>query len=344
MSKKKQIKRILRIILAIATVISMFFVPWILVRAWLAPLPETVQEQVNEAIGLGFDGIIVYVDQGGKEPTFYASGWKNRENKIPADPHSLFKIASIGKLYDAVAITKLVNDKGLSLDKTLVDFFPELEGRIENAERITLKMMVQHRSGIPNLTDAPDFWTNPPENNKEALERVLDLPAKFEPGEDYEYSNTNYLLLSEIIEKVLGYGKFQYIKEEILIPLGLKNTFGSMHDVNMNDVMSGYYVGIEEDIKTDDYGSMIASAEDVGIFLRALNDGSLFDEGEEAIYSSIYEYGHTGLIPGYQSIAKYHQDIDTVVIQFVNTTNFDGYTWNLSEIVYNRIIRILHKK
>jgi len=61
------------------------------------------------------------------------------------------------------------------LDKTLVDFFPELKGRIENAERITLKMIVQHRSGIPDLTGSPDFWTNPPENNKAALERVLDL-------------------------------------------------------------------------------------------------------------------------------------------------------------------------
>lgn len=322
----------------------MFFVPWILVRAWLAPLPDTVQEQVNEAIGLGFDGMIVYVDQSGKEPAFYAAGWKNRENKIPADPHSLFKIASIGKLYDAVAITKLVNDKRLSLDKTLADYFPELVGRIENAEKITLRMMVQHRSGIPNLTDTANFWTNPPENNREALERVLDLPANFEPGEDYEYSNTNYLLISEIIERVLGYSKFQYIKEEILTSLGLKNTFGSIRDVNMEDVMSGYYVGIEDDIKTADYGSMIATAEDVGIFLRALNDGSLFDEGEQEIYSSIYEYNHTGLIPGYQSIAQYHQDIDTVVIQFVNTTNFDGYTWNLSEIVYNRIIRILRRE
>lgn len=344
MQKKKRIERILRIVLPIATIISMFFVPWILVRAWLAPLPDTVQEQVNEAIGLGFDGMIVYVDQSGKEPAFYAAGWKNRENKIPADPHSLFKIASIGKLYDAVAITKLVNDKRLSLDKTLADYFPELVGRIENAEKITLRMMVQHRSGIPNLTDTANFWTNPPENNREALERVLDLPANFEPGEDYEYSNTNYLLISEIIERVLGYSKFQYIKEEILTSLGLKNTFGSIRDVNMEDVMSGYYVGIEGDIKTADYGSMIATAEDVGIFLRALNDGSLFDEGEQEIYSSIYEYNHTGLIPGYQSIAQYHQDIDTVVIQFVNTTNFDGYTWNLSEIVYNRIIRILRRE
>lgn len=341
--KKKQTKRILRIILLIGTIISMFFVPWILVRAWLAPLPDTVQEQLNEAIGYGFDGMIVYVDQGGKKPAFYAAGWKNREKKIPADPHSLFKIASIGKLYEAVAITKLVHAGRLSLDSTLACYMPELVGRIENADKITVRMMVQHRSGIPNLTDTPNFWTNPPKSSKEALERVLDLPADFKPGEDYEYSNTNYLLISEIIQKVSGYSNFQYIKEKILNPLGLKHTFGSIRDVNMDDVMSGYYVGVDHDIKTVDYGSMLATAEDVGIFLRALNDGSLFDEGEQKIYSSIYKFNHTGLVPGYQSIAKYYKDIDMVVIQFNNTTNFDGYDWNLSEIVYNRIVKIVRR-
>ncbi len=328
----------------VATVTSMFFVPWILIKAWILPLPDTVQEQVNDAIGLGFDGMIVYVDQGGKAPAFYAAGWKNREDNIPADPHSLFKIASIGKLYDAVAITKLAHSNRLSLDKTLAAYFPELVGRIENAEKITLRMMVQHRSGIPNLTDTPNFWTDPPKNNQEALERVLDLPAKFAPGEAYEYSNTNYLLLSELVKKVTGHSNFQYIQEEIVTPLGLKNTFGSIHDVDLDDMMSGYYVGVEEDIKTADYGSMVATAEDVGIFLRALNDGSLFDEGEQELYSSIYVYEHTGLVAGYQSIAKYHKDIDTVVIQFVNTTNFEGYTWSLSEIVYNRILKILRRE
>jgi len=341
---KKQTKRILRIVLPVATIISMFFVPWVLVRAWLAPLPDTVQEQVDEAIGLGFDGIIVYVDEAGKPPAFYAAGWHDRKNKIPADPKALFKIASIGKLYEAVAITKLVNDNRLSLDKTLAEYFPELVGRIENAERNTLRMMVQHQSGIPNLTDTPNFWTDPPKSSKEALERVLDLPANFEPGEDYEYSNTNCLLISELIKKVSGYSNFQYIKEEILTPLNLNNTFGSLNEVNLDSLMSGYYEGIEDDIKTADYGSMIATAEDVGIFLRALNDGSLFEDGEQEIYSSIYVYDHTGLIPGYQSIAKYHKDIDAVVVQFVNTTNFDGYTWNLSEIVYNRIVKILRSE
>ena len=87
---------------------------------------------------------------------------------------------------------------------------------------------------------------------------------------------------------------------------------------------------------------MVATAKDVGTFLRALNDGSLLNDNEQAIYSSIYEYEHTGLLPGYSGIAKYHKDIDAAVVQFVNTSG--GYTWNLSEIVYNRIIKILRRE
>ena len=340
--KKKKTKLILRIVLLVGTAISLFFVPWILVKAWILPLPDTVQEQLDEAIGYDFDGIITYVDQTGEPPAFYAAGWHDREKKIPANPKALFKIASISKLYVAVCITKLATDKKLSLDKTLADYFPELVGRIENAERITLRMMVRHRSGIPNLTDSPNFWSDPPKNNKEALELVLDLPANFEPGEDYEYSNTNYLLLSELIEKVVGYPMFQFIREEILMPLGLKNTFGSLSEVDLDDVMSGYHVGHPHDLKTDEHG-MLATAEDVGIFLRALNDGSLFEEGEQEIYSSIYVYEHTGWVPGYQSFAEYHQDIDTVVIQFNNTTDSELYIWNLAEIVNGRIVKIIGK-
>ena len=286
----------------------------------------------------------MYVDEAGEAPAFYTAGWKDRDNKTPADPQSLFKIASIDKLYVAVSIAKLVNDQRLSLDDTLADHFPELVERIENAETITLALMLQHRSGIPNWADNPDYpWDNPPQSSSEVLEFALDLPADFEPDEDYGYSNTNYFLLAEIIDKVVGYSHFQYIKEEILIPLGLNNTYESLREVDADDVMSGYYVGVEDDIKTADYGSMVATAEDVGIFLRALNDGSLFDEGEQEIYSSIYVYDHTGWVPGYQSIAKYHKDIDAVVIQFSNTTDFEGYNWTLSEIAYNRIIKILRE-
>lgn len=332
-----------RIVLLLASISSLFYVPWILVWAWLLPLPATVQEQVGEAIEHGFDGMIVYVDQRGKPAEFYAAGWHDRKHKIPAYPQALFKIASISKLYVAVATTKLVKAERLSLDKTLAKYIPELVGRIENAEKITLRMMVQHRSGIPNFTDIPGYWEGTPKDNRENLELVLDKPADFKPGKKYSYSNTNYLLIGEILDKTLGYSHHQYIKMEILIPLELSNTHSLPNEVNIDDVMSGYTVDYDGDLKHYDFinpaGSMVATAEDVGIFLRALNDGSLLNEKEQAIYSSIYEYEHTGLLPGYSSIARYQKDIDTVVIQFVNTSG--GYTWNLSEIVFNRILKIL---
>ncbi|MEZ4888141.1 MAG: serine hydrolase domain-containing protein [Chitinophagales bacterium] len=340
--KKKRTKQIIRIVLLLGTIISLFFVPWLLVKAWIKPLPNTVQEQLDEAIGHGFDGMIVYVDEGGKEPKFYAAGWKNRENKIPADPHSLFKIASISKLYDVVAISKLVSDGCLSLDKTIADYLPELVGGIENAEKITLRLMIQHRSGIPNFTDAPNFWAAPTQTFEESLALILDKPANFEPGEDYEYCNTNYLLINKIMDDALGYQNFQFIQEEILMPLNLNHTFGSLSEVNMDDVMSGYHVGHPFDLKADEHG-MLATAEDVGIFLRALNDGSLFEQGEQEIYSSIYKYEHGGWVPGYQSFAKYHKDLDAVLIQFYSTTDSKLYNWNLSEIINNRIVKILRR-
>jgi CubicO group peptidase (beta-lactamase class C family) len=313
--------------------------------SWLKPLPDTVQLEVEDAIKRGFDGIIVYVNQP-EESIHYAAGWKNRENRVPADPYALFKIASISKLYIATAAAKLVNDDSVSLDKSLAEYLPDLVGRIENAESITLRLMLQHRSGIPNFTDHPDFpWDNPPKDNRKSLELVLDKPADFKPDKRYKYSNTNYLLIGEILDNALGYSHHQYIEREILIPLELYNTYSLLSEVNLEEVMSGYFVGYDLDIKNNDYvipgGSMVATASDVGEFLRALIDGSLLNEDEQDIYSSIYEYEHTGLLPGYQSIAKYHEDIDAVVVQFINTSG--GNSWSKSESVYKRIIRILRQ-
>jgi len=340
---KKQKTLIIRIALAVGTITSLFFVPWLLVKAWILPLPNTVQEQLDEAIGHGFDGMIVYVDQAGQPPQYYASGWHNRETKIPAKPKALFKIASISKLYDAVAVTKLVSDGRLSLDKTIADYLPELVGRIENAENITLRLMIQHRSGIPNFTDSYNFWAEPTKTYEESLALILDKPANFKPGEDYEYCNTNYLLINKIMDDVLGYPNFQFIKERILIPLQLNHTYGSLSEVNIDDVMSGYHVGHPFDLKTDNHG-MVATAEDVGTFVRALNDGSLFKEGEQEIYTSIYKYEHAGWVPGYQSFATYYKDLNAVVVAFYSTTDAKLYNWNLSEIINNRIVKLLKRQ
>lgn len=344
-NQKKIPKHVLaiRLLLLVGTAVSLFFVPWILVKAWIMPLPNTVQQQVEDSLNYGFDGVIVYVDQSGKSPEFYAAGWKDKTQKIPADPHSLFKIASISKLYVAVSIAKLAHQDNLSLDDTVADYFPELVGEIEYADHITIKMLVSHRSGIPNFTDNPDFWQNEQKNGQNPLPFALALPTSFEPDQGYEYSNTNYYLLRQIINKVTGRPHHEYIKQEILKPLDLNNTFASMKDVNLDDVMSGYYVGVDADFKENENG-MLATAEDVGRFIRALNDGSVFKPGEKAIYDQLYEYEHGGLVPGYQSLAEYHKNSDTVIVQFMNTTDFEGYHWNLSQIFMGRIKAIIDKR
>lgn len=337
--------RALRIVMPIIGILSIVvFPPWNGIWAWLAPLPDSVQEQVDNAVAHGLDGIIVYVDQPDRPPALYAAGWKNRVHQEVADPDALFKIGSISKLYLAAATAKLANDRRISLDDTLADHLPELAKRIEYADQITLKMLLQHRSGIPNSTDQDKFdWANPPASISESLELILDVPADFKPDTHYSYSNTNYLLIGEVLDRVLGHDHFRYINEEILAPLGLTHTYGLLSHVNIEDVVSGYHHPYEADLRDIEFispsGSMVATAQDVGIFLRALNDGSLFNNDEQTIYSSIYEYGHTGWVLGYKSIAHYHKDIDTVVVQFVNTTGDD--TELTAIVVYDRIVRIL---
>lgn len=346
--KMKFIPIIIKIVISIIAVICIFvFVPWLAGCAYLKPLPKTVQEQVSDGINYDIDGIIVYVDKKGQNPEFYSAGWKNRENRIPADPHALFKIASISKLYIAAATAKLVNTNQLSLDRTLSDYLPQLAGRIENAEKITLRMLLQHRSGIPNFIDDPEFpWENLPTETEGFLKFLIDKPANFEPDNRYQYSNSNYLLIGNILDKTLGYSHHKYIKNEILKPLKLSHTHSLLSEVNFDSLTSGYYIGYDGDLKQQNYvspgGSMVATAQDVGIFLRALNDGSLLNSNEQTIYSSIYVYEHTGLLGGYSSIARYHKDIDTVVIQFVNTSG--GDSWMISEISYSRILKILHNR
>jgi len=234
------------------------------------------------------------------------------------------------------------------LDFTLARLIPEVSGKIEYADKITLRMMLQHRSGIPEYIYQPDFPNRDPnESYLATASLIFDKPADFAPDKKYQYSNTNYLLIGEILDRTLGYSHHDYIRNEILIPLELNNTFSLYSEADTTEVMSGYYVGYEADLKSIDHtrpgGSMVASAEDVGIFLRALIDGTLFSTEEQAIYSSVYVYEHTGWLNGYTSIAQYHSDIDAVVVQFVNTSRNEMY-WIRLKRVYNRIVKILQKE
>ena len=330
----------------VALVCIVIFPPWNGILVWLAPLPNTVQEQVDDAIQHGLDGIIVYIGRANDASALYAAGWKNKAAKETADPNALFKIASISKLYIAAAASTLISSQQLSLEKTLAAYLPELVGRIEYADQITLRQLLQHRSGIPNFSDQTGFSWFTTIDDSEKLALALDKPADFKPDERYSYSNTNYLLIGNILDKTLGYSHRRLIDEEILAPLSLTHTYGLLSQVNIRDVVSGYHAPYEDDLREIDFtapgGSMVATAQDVAIFLRAFNDGSLLSTDQQEIYSLIYEYEHAGWLPGYQSIARYLEDIDVVVVQFVSTTSESSDAELTANVVFNRIAKILH--
>lgn len=313
----------------------------------LPPLGATIDDELGRAIDLGFDGIIVHVDQAGKTQS-YTAGWGDRENLVPANPDALFKIASISKLYVAAATTLLIEDGVLTLEGTLANYLPEVANRIKNSSTITLKMLLQHRSGIPDFIHHPEIHNANIIDNDDTYPFVLDQPSDFTPGSRYRYSNSNYFLIGEILDRALGYSHHQFIKDEILTPLGLLNTYSLLREVNLNDVMKGYVIGINDGDEfwqwehVQPSGSMLATAAEVATFQRALIDGTLFSPSAQKIYSSVYVYEHTGWVPGYSSIARYHSDIDAVVVMFVNTS-FDELFWLDLERVYDRVVRVLER-
>lgn len=308
--------------------------------------PKTVQEEVEKALNNGYHGMIVCVNQDGQN-SLYSAGLNNLENQTSADPNSLFKIASISKLYIAAATAKLVAQGALSLESTLAELVPETADSIEYADQITLRHLLQHRSGIPEFIYKTAFAESDPQASYMETARLLfGEQANFKPNKKYSYSNSNYLFIGEILDRTLGYSHHVYIRQEILSPLQLENTYNTLSEVDSNKVMSGYYVGYDTDLKMNDYtrpgGSMIATAEDVATFLRALINGTLLSAEEQDIYASVYKYEHTGWLGGYTSIARYESDIDAVIVQFVNTSKGELF-WLGLERSYNRILKAVKK-
>lgn len=340
---------ILRVLAATAVITSILvFAPVKALFVYLMPLSDNVQSEVDRAVNAGLVGVIAYIDQPGSLPdSVYTGGWHELETKIPARPDALFKIGSISKLYLAAAVTRLVAQNQLSLDTTLLTYLPELASQIAHADKITLRMLIQHRSGIANFTEDKTFpWLAPYDESEDTLKSltlVYGKPATFAPGEGYAYSNTNYVLLARIVDNTLGYSYQSYIAEQFLHPLGLENTYASVKEAPPETLMRGYLEGHHEDVTELAFmspaGAMVASAQDVARFLSALNNGTLLNAEEQALYSSLYVNSHDGWLPGYLSFARYYPDTDTAIVLFTNISGEEP--WMIADVTIDRISDII---
>ncbi|MEO1520482.1 MAG: serine hydrolase [Cyanobacteria bacterium J06633_2] len=165
-------------------------------------------------------------------------GMSNVEHRVANTPQTRFRIGSISKQFTAAAILQL-QDRGLiNVEASVSTYLPDYP----NGESITLHHLLTHTSGIPNMTSFPDYteWMRLVTTLDDIVARFRELPLEFAPGESYAYSNSGYVLLSQVIEAVSGQTYADYLEEQVLKPLGLEHTGYERRLAVINGLAEGY--------------------------------------------------------------------------------------------------------
>ena len=168
------------------------------------------------AVSVLVDGELVYAK---------ALGVKNLKTKAPMTTGALFHLASLSKPFAATAIMQLVERGQMDLDATLVSYLPYFKLDSSGYQTITIRQILTHHSGMP---DEDDYEWDKPQFDKGAAERYVRSLASETPigppGAQYRYSNIAFDVLADVVQKVSGMAYEDFVKQNILDPIGMKNS------------------------------------------------------------------------------------------------------------------------
>jgi D-alanyl-D-alanine carboxypeptidase len=244
----------------------------------------------------------------------------------PADAGTRYRIGSVSKLFTAVLTMQLVEGASITLDSKLAEFYADLP----NALDITYRDLLQHRSGLANYSDTPGFeaFRLAPRTHADLLELIAAAGARFKPRERVEYSNSNYLLLGYVLEKVYEKPYDEIVRRQIIDKIGLPRTYYAGQGIA--DLESISYVfapqGWVAQPDTDPTihggaGGMVSSAADLVRLIDTLFAGKILtvhslesmrnQDGGSGMGLWPYEvagqtgYGHGGRIDGFRACVYY---------------------------------------
>lgn len=273
------------------------------------------------SIAVSKDGNVIYSRAVG-------IGYIGDKGYVNSDAKTKYRIGSISKMFTATLVFQLVDEGKLKLEDTLDKFYPE----IPNAKKITLAQMLNHHSGIHNLTDDRQYflsYSRRPQTHEQILAIIAKTAPDFEPGTKAAYSNSNYILLGYIAEKVSGKKYQDLLREKITSKLNLADTYyggkidGAKNESYAFDFIRGSWKMLAE---TDmsipgGAGAIVSTPTDLTTFIAALFDGKLVSQKSldrmktitDNYGSGIFQfpfdekklYGHTGGIDGFNSMLVY---------------------------------------
>ena len=287
----------------------------------------------------------VAVSENGKFIYTNSLGYSDVETKTKPNETTKYRVGSISKSFTSALILKAMEENKLSLDTKISIYFPN----IKNADQITISNLLNHRSGIHNFTSDKEYikWSTQKKSEKDLVEIIANGGNDFEPNSKADYSNSNYVLLSFILEKVFKKSYGDILTEKIIKPLGLKNTFyGGKINVKNNEANSYHFEnGWIKETETDmsiplGAGAIVSTPSDLLKFADALFGGKIISENSLKLMQTIKEnygyglfqmpfgdkkaFGHTGGIDGFTSNYGYFPEEKVSFAFTSNGKNFKG--------------------
>ena len=253
-----------------------------------------IQEQLDGLVNRGFPAALGSLTHPDGSHDDYVSGVGNVETgeDVPLDGE--VRIGSNTKMFTAVTVLQLVEEGLVELDAPVETYLPGLvHGEGIDGANITVRQLLQHTSGLPEFSDELAVDIKKIQHSymslRDLLDQALAHPALFGPGERWEYSNTNYVVLGLLVEKVTQRPLAEEITKRVINPLGLQHTyFPAVGEQGFRgDHPSGYHMeadGERFDVTTLDpswawaAGQIIASPSDLNEVNRAVLDGRLLSD------------------------------------------------------------------
>ncbi|QUG84598.1 serine hydrolase domain-containing protein [Bacillus nitratireducens] len=301
------------------------------------------KQVMQETIQIGAPGVLAKTYNNGKISS-YNAGVADLSTKKSMKSDYRFRIASVTKTFTATTVLQLVGENRVQLDDPIEKWLPGLvQGNGYDGNQITIRQLLNHTSGIAEYLKSKDadFTNTRKSYTAEELVKIgLSYPQDFLPGKGWSYSNTGYVILGMLIEKITGNSYAEEIEKRIIEPLDLSNTFlpGNSTVIPGNNHARGYLkIDGTSELKDVTYynpsigssaGDMISNADDLNKFFSSLLGGKLLKERElkemlttvptegegvgDAYGLGIYEtklpngvsvWGHGGAIPGYMTFA-----------------------------------------
>jgi D-alanyl-D-alanine carboxypeptidase len=203
---------------------------------YAAKADAIVQSYAQEGL---YRGAVVVVKEG--QPVFRkAYGMANSEWDIPNTPDTKFRIGSITKQFTAISVLQLAEQGKLKLDDPVAKHY---EGAPAAWEKITIHHLLNHTSGIPSYTGIKDFFAKSSRNPMtpaEIVKLTQDQALEFEPGSQFKYNNTGYVLLGHVIEKASGMKYADYVRKNIFDPAGMQDSGYDTHADLLKKRATGY--------------------------------------------------------------------------------------------------------